>query len=98
MPLHEWNSSREWKDDGWQHYKLDLKTWGFEEESFVPMELILNGKAYSIVTVKIVRVMNIRIRFSSMLINTPLVQDMPLLLSFISNYIQLIEGIEKLDG
>lgn len=42
--------------------------------------------------------MNVRIYFSSMLINTPLVQDMPLLLSFISNYIQHIEGIEKLDG
>ena len=39
--------------------------------------------------------MNIRISFSSMLINTPLVQDMPLLLSFISKYIQHIEGIEK---
>ena len=42
--------------------------------------------------------MNIRIRFSSMLINTPLVQDMPLLLSFISKYIQHLEGIETLDG
>ena len=27
--LHEWNSSREWKDDGWQHYELDLRTWVF---------------------------------------------------------------------
>ncbi len=42
--------------------------------------------------------MNIRLSFSSMLINTPLVQDMPLLLSFINKYIQHIEGIEKLDG
>ena len=50
VPLHEWNSGREWKDDGWQHYELDLKTWAFEEESFVPMELLLNGKVYSIVT------------------------------------------------
>ena len=50
MPLHEWNSGREWKDDGWQHYELDLKTWVFEEESFVPMEQLLNGKVYSIVT------------------------------------------------
>ena len=50
MPLHEWNSGREWKDDGWQHYELDLKTWVFEEESFVSMELLLNGKVYSIVT------------------------------------------------
>ena len=31
-------------------HELDLKTWGFEEESFVPMELLLNGKVYSIVT------------------------------------------------
>ena len=26
VPLYEWNSSREWKDDGWQHYELSLKT------------------------------------------------------------------------
>ena len=50
VPLHEWNSGREWKGDGWQHYELDLRTWLFEEESFVPMALLLNGKAYSIVT------------------------------------------------
>ena len=50
VPLHEWNSSREWKGDGWKHYELDLRTWVFEEESFVPMALLLNGKAYSIVT------------------------------------------------
>ena len=50
VPLHEWNSGREWKDGGWQHYELDLRTWVFEEESFVPMALLLNGKAYSIVT------------------------------------------------
>ena len=50
VPLHEWNSGREWKGDGWQHYELDLRTWVFEEESFVPMALLLNGKAYSIVT------------------------------------------------
>ena len=49
VPLHEWNSGREWKDDGWQHYELDLKTWLFEEESFVPLALIQDGKAYSIV-------------------------------------------------
>ena len=29
MPLHEWNSGREWKDDGRQHYELDLRTWVF---------------------------------------------------------------------
>ena len=50
VPLHEWNSGREWKDDGWQHYELDLRTWVFEEESFVPMALLLNGKVYCIVT------------------------------------------------
>lgn len=49
MPSHEWNSDRGWKDDGWQYYDLDLKTWVFEEESFVPMALIQEGKAYSIV-------------------------------------------------
>ena len=49
MPSHEWNSNREWKDDGWQYYDLDLKTWVFEGESFVPMALIQEGKAYSIV-------------------------------------------------
>ena len=50
MPLHEWNTGQTWKDGGWQHYELDLRTWVFEEESFVPMALLLNGKAYSIVT------------------------------------------------
>ena len=25
--LHEWNSSREWKNDGRQYYELDLRTW-----------------------------------------------------------------------
>ena len=50
VPLHEWNSGRRWKDAGWEHYELDLKTWVFEEESFVPMALLQNGKAYSIVT------------------------------------------------
>ena len=50
VPLHEWNTGQTWKDDGWQYYELDLRTWVFEEESFVPMALLLNGKAYSIVT------------------------------------------------
>ena len=44
------NVGGEWKDDSWQHYELDLRTWVFEEESFVPMALLLNGKVYSIVT------------------------------------------------
>ena len=50
VPLHEWNTGQTWKDGGRQHYELDLRTWVFEEESFVPMALLLNGKAYSIVT------------------------------------------------
>ena len=50
VPLHEWNTGQTWKDGGWQHYELDLRTWVFEEESFVPMALLLNGKAYSVVT------------------------------------------------
>ena len=50
VPLHEWNTGLTWKDGGRQHYELDLRTWVFEEESFVPMALLLNGKAYSIVT------------------------------------------------
>ena len=50
MPLHEWNTGQTWKDGGRQHYELDLGTWVFEEESFVPMALLLNGKAYSVVT------------------------------------------------
>ena len=49
MSLHEWNSGGEWKDDGWQYYELDLKIWVFEEESFVPLALIQEGTAYSIV-------------------------------------------------
>ena len=50
VPLHEWNTGQTWKDGGRQHYELDLRTWVFEEESFVPMALLLNGKAYSVVT------------------------------------------------
>ena len=48
VPLHEWNTGQTWKDGGRQHYELDLRTWVFEEESFVPMALLLNGKAYSV--------------------------------------------------
>ena len=48
VPLHEWNTGLTWKDGGRQHYELDLRTWVFEEESFVPMALLLNGKAYSV--------------------------------------------------
>ena len=50
VPLHEWNSGREWKDEGRQHYGLDRRTWVVEEESFVPMALLLNGKVCSIAT------------------------------------------------
>ncbi len=66
VPLHEWNSGREWKGDGWQHYELDLRTWVFEEESYVPMALLLNGEVYSIVTDQIGRYISEKpIRFAS---------------------------------
>jgi len=41
VPLREWSSGREWKDDDRQHYELDLRTWVFEEESFAP-----NGNSF----------------------------------------------------
>ena len=33
-----------------EEYQKDLRTWLFEEESFVPLALFQDGKAYSIVT------------------------------------------------
>ena len=33
-----------------EEYQKDLRTWLFEEESFVPLDLFQDGKAYSIVT------------------------------------------------
>lgn len=38
-----------YEDGGLKSYSEDLKTWLFEEESFVPLALIQEGKAYSIV-------------------------------------------------
>ena len=49
VPLHEWRTGERYEDDGLKSYNEDLKTWLFEEESFVPLALIQDGKAYSIV-------------------------------------------------
>ena len=47
--LHEWRTGERYEDGGLKSYSEDLKTWLFEEESFVPLALIQDGKAYSIV-------------------------------------------------
>ena len=49
VPLHEWRTGERYEDGGLKSYSEDLKTWLFEEESFVPLVLIQEGKAYSIV-------------------------------------------------
>ena len=49
VPLHEWRTGERYEDGGLKSYSEDLKTWLFEEESFVPLALIQDGKAYSIV-------------------------------------------------
>ena len=49
VPLHEWRMGKRYEDGGLKSYSEDLKTWLFEEESFVPLALIQDGKAYSIV-------------------------------------------------
>ena len=49
VPLHEWRTGERYEDGGLKPYSEDLKTWLFEEESFVPLALIQEGKAYSIV-------------------------------------------------
>ena len=49
VPLHEWRMGERYDDGGLKSYSEDLKTWLFEEESFVPLALIQEGKAYSIV-------------------------------------------------
>ena len=49
VPLHEWRTGERYEDGGLKSYSEDLKTWLFEEESFVPLALIQEGKAYSIV-------------------------------------------------
>ncbi|WP_296930320.1 RHS repeat-associated core domain-containing protein [Porphyromonas sp.] len=51
VPLHEWTSSQRRNEQGEiEEYPKDLRTWLFEEESFVPLALFQDGKAYSIVT------------------------------------------------
>ena len=49
VPLHEWRTGERYEDGGLKSYSEDLKTWLFEEDSFVPLALIQEGKAYSIV-------------------------------------------------
>ena len=49
VPLHEWRTGERYEDGGLKSYSEDLKTWLFEEESFVPLALIQEGKTYSIV-------------------------------------------------
>ena len=49
VPLHEWRTGERYEDGGLKSYSEDLKAWLFEEESFVPLALIQEGKAYSIV-------------------------------------------------
>ena len=51
VPLHEWTSSQSRNENGEiEENQKDLRTWLFEEESFVPLALFQDGKAYSIVT------------------------------------------------
>lgn len=51
VPLHEWTpSQRRNKKGEIEESQKDLRTWLFEEESFVPLALFQDGKAYSIVT------------------------------------------------
>ena len=51
VPLHEWTPSQRRNGQGEiEEYQKDLRTWLFEEESFVPLALFQDGKAYSIVT------------------------------------------------
>ena len=51
VPLHEWTPKRRRNEQGEiEEYQKDLRTWLFEEESFVPLALFQDGKTYSIVT------------------------------------------------
>ena len=51
VPLHEWTPKRRRNEQGEiEEYQKDLWTWLFEEESFVPLALFQDGKAYYIVT------------------------------------------------
>ena len=49
VPLHEWQTGNRYVGSVLTPYSEDFKTWLFEEESFVPLALIQDGKAYSIV-------------------------------------------------
>ena len=49
VPLHEWQTGNRYVGSVLTPYSEDFKTWLFEEESFVPLTLIQDGKAYSIV-------------------------------------------------
>ena len=49
VPLHEWRTGERYEYDSLKSYSEHLKTWLFEEDSFVPLALIQEGKAYSIV-------------------------------------------------
>ena len=49
VPLHEWQTGNRYVGSVLTPYSEDFKTWLFEEESFVPLALIQEGKAYSIV-------------------------------------------------
>ena len=51
MPLHEWTPSQSRNENGEiEENQKDLRIWLFEEESFVPLALFQDDKAYSIVT------------------------------------------------
>ncbi|MEK9551560.1 hypothetical protein, partial [Bacillus cereus] len=51
VPLHEWTPSQRRNENGEiEENQKDLRTWLFEEESFVPLALFQDDKAYSIVT------------------------------------------------
>ena len=49
VPLHEWRTGERYEDGRLKYCSEDLKIWLFEEESFVPLALIQEGKAYSII-------------------------------------------------
>lgn len=43
VPLHEWTSGQRYEDKGWKPYEEDVKTWIFEENSFIPLALLQDG-------------------------------------------------------
>ena len=54
VPLHQWRQRREYSvmENGWitAPERRDMTVWLFDEESFVPMAMLREGKAYSILT------------------------------------------------